>query len=39
MEAHVAFIAAAEIVDNVFWPLIGLGQQYFAGKKRVHLFS
>ena len=30
MERRVAFVAVAEIVDGVFRPLVGLGQQHAA---------
>ncbi len=30
VECHVAFIAVAEIVAGILWPLIGLGKQHLA---------
>ena len=39
MEAHVAFVAVAEVLHDVLGPLVGLRQQYLAGIKRIHFFT
>jgi len=35
VKAHVAFVAVAEILDDVLRPLVGLGQQHPAGVEAV----
>ena len=39
MEAHVAFVAVAEVLHDVFGPLVGLCQQYLPGVERIHFFA
>ena len=39
MEAHVALVAVAEVLDHVLGPLVGLGQQHLARVKRVDLLA
>ena len=39
MEAHVALVAVAEVVDDVGRPLVGLGQQHLARERGVDLLA
>ena len=39
MEAHVAFVAIAEVLHDVLGPLVGLRQEYLPGVKRIHFFT
>ena len=39
MERHVAFLAAAEIMQHVLRPLIGLGEQHAVAVAPVHLVA
>ena len=39
MKAHVAFVAVAEVLDDVLGPLVGLGQQHLARVKRVDFLA
>ncbi len=39
VEAHVALVAVAEVLDDVLGPLVGLGQQHLAGELVVDLLA
>jgi hypothetical protein len=39
VEAHVALVAVAEVLDDVLGPLVGLGEQHLAGERGVDLLA
>ena len=39
VEAHVALVAVAEVVDEVGGPLVGLGQEHPVGMRGVYFFA